>query len=419
MASGDGVTMTDLGGARWRLRWRTKDDAGAWKSREKVIEGTELDAEELAVRIRKIRAQTFQRGPEPRDLDEVIHGPVPPANLAEGFQAFIDSREAAGRFKPKSVSTYTSYMLRILGHVHAIHKIPEGEPLPVTLLGRSLFDGIMARDRVLGASALLAYAPLRLLLNVWGWMADDPDRWPRVPTPPHSPRDYLPKPAKYTRTVAPTLAHCDAALRHMPERAAPSTRTFALFLRYTGLRSDTILNLRREDIDLADKSLHIRGEIDKNDFDRVIPLADALVDEIRDWLSLMDEGPIFFKRNHTQRKRETPKAPPTKTFHAAWRAATDADEVPEHVWNPPNRKNARPEHGFRAAVDAYLIGAGVRPDVVDYLVGRNESDIRGRHYGREMLDEARRAVNLLPPIDRKGPRGDNVVDLEQRRRTAG
>ncbi|MBT3224565.1 MAG: site-specific integrase [Proteobacteria bacterium] len=189
-----------------------------------------------------------------------------------------------------------------------------------------------------------------------------------------------------------------------------TTRMVGVFMRFTGLRANTVLQIEREDLDLAQQELHVRDVVDKNEYARVVPLAEALLVEAGAWIELTRHGWIFSKRRHSRRNREKPKKLPTVSYRRAWEIATEAGEVPLHVWHPRGRKNGRPLHAIRAAFDAYLIEEGVPADVVDFLVGRNEPDVRARHYGREMMVEARRAVNLIPPID-WGELVDNVFPL--------
>jgi len=75
------------------------------------------------------------------------------------------------------------------------------------------------------------------------------------------------------------------------------------------------------------------------------------------------------------------------------------DHTPQHVWHPPNRKNGRPEHSFRAAFQAFLVERRVAGDVVDFLVGHAGSGVRETHYGRDLMVASRRAVECLPRVD--------------------
>ncbi len=406
---GDGIQYEHLAGDRWRFRWRERTEAGAWRSRECVFRGAETGPDGARAHAERIRSELRTTGafsPTRHRLSV-----APPSNLAAGITAYIEARKSAGKFKPKTVNTYTSYMLRVLEHIHQIYGVPETQPLPVTVLTRETFQEIMRRDRATGISEVTAYSAPLLVLKAWQWMADEPTCWPHIPPAPRDTTDFLPRTPKYSRTVAPSLAHVDACLRQLKKISTRSTLILGVFLRFTGLRADTILSIKREDIDLRDKMLQIR--VDKNNFQRLVPLSDALIAEVSDWLSLFTAGTIFPKRRHLTTDRATPHKKPSETFKAAWRAATEEGEVPLFVWAPDTRKNARPEHALRAAFDAYLLEKGVSAPDLDYLVGRNETDVRAVHYSGDRMQRWRDAVNMVPPVDWLGPRdlGDNVVRL--------
>jgi integrase len=414
-----GVYVTDEGGARWKLRWREAGPDGRVTAKSPFramrMEGTALEVHAQAVRIAQDVKRTGHYRPEAAPVAELPRGP---ANLADGIEAFIAARESARKFRGKTPTTYRSYRLRVVQNLHAVTGIPGNQPLPVTVLTRDNFVKLQRRDENLKASALMRYAPLNMLLNAWRWMADDPDAWPEVPPPPASPRDYLPRTPKYSRTIAPSIEHVDACLRHLPAKTTEAVRMFAVFSRFTGLRGSTIMAIDRSWIDLPNRLLHIPSEDDKNEYARAIPLADALLDEARGWIE-EHPGRLFPKRAHSRARTDTPKKAPGETLTEAWEAATAAGEVPRHVWAPPNRKNKRPDHGIRAAFDSFLMGQTNDPEVVDYLVGRNEGSVRGVHYGSaEWIEKCRHVVNLIPPIDRDGPKAkaadSNLVQFRRR-----
>lgn len=414
MAAGSGVSFMDLGsapgGTRWRIRWRERQHDDTWQARSWTIEGNELERDRSVLRVRDGLAAEGRF-----DVAAALAADRPPANLLDGLEVFIASRQAAGKFTAKTAATYRSYKIRVVDGLHAVTRTPETKPLPVTVLTRANFEALMARDRAMESSSMMAYATLRLLVDGWLWLADDPEAWPQVPPPPHSTKDYLPRTPRYTRTSAPTMAHVDACLRHLPPRTTQPTKMLGIWLRYTGLRADTILQIERGDVDLEGRTLWIRA--DKEEEQRHVPLADELVREVGAFVQLVDEGQIFRKRRHTTTVKG-PKKKASATYALAWRSATDAGEVPEHVWSPPNRRYDRPEHSLRAAFQACLTDAGVRADVIDFLVGHAGETVRDRHYGRELLELGRAAVNRIPAIVWRAPEASNVVEIDRGRRRA-
>ncbi len=415
MAGGTGVSFKDLRNGKWKLRWREKKPGGGYKTRSYTMVGSVIERDAMVVQIRAALAEAGTFHAERTEAE--AQGP---ANLIDGMRAFIAAGVDEGRLKATTADRYTSYTLRIAEHLHQIYGIPEDEGPPVTLLTRESFNRIKHRDRVAQASDLMRYAPVRLLLEAWRWMADDPVTWPHVPTPPFSNRGYLPQTPKYKATIAPTLADVDACLRHLAPKTRVETRMFGVFVRYTGLRSGTVAALERDDIDLERRELYIREDIDKNRYARTVPLSRSLLHEIGDWVATIPSGqPLFRKRRHSRKRAGRQKKAPTQAYKNAWLAATDAEQVQLRVWAPPNRKSSRPLHALRAAFDAHLMSEKVSEQVVDYLVGRGGNDVRSVHYGRDLLQDAREAVELIPPIDWEGPRdeADNVVRLEARQET--
>ena len=102
----------------------------------------------------------------------------------------------------------------------------------------------------------------------------------------------------------------------------------------------------------------------------------------------------------------------------AWQAATEDEEVPLKVWAPPNRKNTRPDHAFRAALQGYMGDERVPKDTIDFLVGHG-GGLRGRHYDRDHTEDARAAVDGLPPVDWTGPETPaNVILIDRTRERA-
>lgn len=73
-----------------------------------------------------------------------------------------------------------------------------------------------------------------------------------------------------------------------------------------------------------------------------------------------------------------------------------------------------PDHAFRAAFQGHMEGERVPREVIDHLVG-HAGDLRAIHYGRDLLDDARAAVDALKPIDWIGPMApaDNIFPMDR------
>ena len=179
----------------------------------------------------------------------------------------------------------------------------------------------------------------------------------------------------------------------------------AVIMRYTGLRLRQVTGIRREDIDLVAGALLVRHGKSRQELAemRVVPLSRHLLAEPSFVATVAAASPDGLLLRASS---------PASVVRAAWQDTTEQDGVPRHVWAPPNRVNARPDHAFRAAFQAHLTAAKVASDVIDFLVG-HAGDLRGVHYGRDLLLDARAAVDGLPPIDWTAgtAAGGNVVRL--------
>ena len=81
---------------------------------------------------------------------------------------------------------------------------------------------------------------------------------------------------------------------------------------------------------------------------------------------------------------------------------------------------ARPDHGFRAALQEHLVEKGIRDEVIDALVGHVGKSTRSRHYSgpAALFQAVREVVDALPAIDWKGKAAegeqpDNVVQMRR------
>ena len=72
---------------------------------------------------------------------------------------------------------------------------------------------------VTGGARATVYNTLRVVLDLWDHAADDPESFGEVPTPPRNREKVLPRPPVYSAPPAPTLAECDACIRHIPAQA--------------------------------------------------------------------------------------------------------------------------------------------------------------------------------------------------------
>ncbi|MCA9492390.1 MAG: tyrosine-type recombinase/integrase [Myxococcales bacterium] len=379
------------------------------------MEGSEIERDALVLEIRRALASS---GRYVVEASEVL--PVEPAGISEVMDACIEARKAAGKYTGKTGLTYKAYATRFAERVRTLEKLPRDAKLPVTLLSRGLFERVQALDVARGSSSMMRYAPVRFALDAWRWAADAnaeaeaagrPPRWAHLPPAPRSTKDYLPRTPVYGRTIAPTLAHIDAVIRRLWARPKVDhgTKVAALLMRYTGLRSEQVFSIQRQDIDLGERTLFVRSgktETERANA-RTVPLGKELLEEpgFVEWVESFERGTIFPKRSHakTKGRDEGRTKKPSETFRMVWQEATDEREVPQHVWAPANRRISRPEHSFRAAFQAHLEERRVPANVIDFLVGHEDGTVRDLHYGRDLLQAAREAVDAIPRTVRQTP----------------
>ena len=391
-----GASIEHIPPDRYRIRWSQLED-GKRCQRQTTVRGTRADAEEyraLVIRDRQTKGY--------HDPDEHRAKYAPAANLLEGMHAWLEATEADG-LSPSTARLYRGIIGTLAEAIHEATDTPDSEPLPVTVLGRPLFDQLKP---ILGRRG--ATVPRRALLqlwNAWGWLADDSASWSQIPRRPSTKRGFIPPGRSYGPTIAPTLAECDAMLRHLRGmRLWSDALGLAVIMRYTGLRVGQVQTIRREDIDLTAGTLMVRGgrSAQERASMRRVPLSRHLLAE-----------PVFSALLAGKSAAERiVRVENTRSIRAGWKAATVAGEVPRHTWDPENRSYARPDHAFRAALQAHLTSERVASDVVSHLVGHAHG-LRGTHYGRNLLPDARAAVDDLPPVDWTGPQPlEGVVPFE-------
>ncbi len=381
---------------KWWIRWRERKPEGGWRSRSLTLRGGERDAQAKVIEVENELERTGT-------VRTAIATSGPPASILDGLEALISTRVQQGRWSGSTPSTYRSYMVAIARALHEVHQVPFDQALPVHLLDRGTFESILAVWRRDGRGQMATYAALRLLLECWRWMADDPRKWAGVPAAPSVSKDYLPQTPSYARTDAPTIAHVDAMLRRLSRRGqSPDTVLYGVFLRYLSWRGMQVAQLQLEHVDLERWTATV--ETGKSQAEslarRVVPLPASLRSEpgVMELLTRAETGPVFRGRGIDGGKRSR-KWLPAESFSTAWELATELDGVPRGVWNPPQRKNARPVHALRAAYQAHMQDVGCPEDTIDYLVGHKSKSVRGTHYGRAMVESARVWVDTLPAIE--------------------
>lgn len=162
-------------------------------------------------------------------------------------------------------------------------------------------------------------------------------------------------------------------------------RCLFVALYYTGLRVDQAMRLRREDLDLERRVLHVRPELGKSTSEqagRAVPVSDHLVAWARA-LPAVEGGWLL---------PWTRRRPRPSMAVAAWRRS----EVREATWK------GRPHHAFRAGFYSGLRRAGAALDVVEFLVGHAPGRAVQPYLDPDALP-LRSAVELIPHHEGDAP----------------
>lgn len=253
------LSVDDLGRGRFKIRWRelapgpdgnpfrAPDGRWATRSRSMTVEGKDARDEAVA-RIRRALVAEGEYLPPAATPEPLI------ANAEKVGVAWVTYK--ATRCSPASVARYTQHMKRFFEGVRLARGLRKDQVVSVTTLSRELVLEVIRRWQQDGLSDSFVYGCSRSALEMWRWAADDPASYPGVPVPPREAKAVLPPPPLYVAPPAPTLAECDAALRHLPLEAH-QTRRIGVFLRFTGLRIFQVVRIRRRDLDFEHATLTV------------------------------------------------------------------------------------------------------------------------------------------------------------------
>ena len=358
------MASIDKRNGKWRVRWRDPD--GQARSRAcPTRAAARLLRDDIEEQV------ALGRRWEPRDARPVV-------DLRVMLRAYVV--ECARVLRPATAERYARSLdvfLRFLDQREG-----EGRPLGGHILTRRLLGdfydylgttGLHGRPRGPATQRKIT----EVVQLAWAWLYEDDEYGALVPPPPRRLR-MAREPA--APAVAPTWDEMDLCVDHLNGWHAD----VAFLLRCTGLRVQQAIGLRWDDLDLDQGLLTIRGELGKSKQEqrgRRVPLASALLRELRGWSRRGDEWIIT-----SERHRGGDRARMARALNArrGWQRAG----VREEVW----RK--RPYHAFRKGFVSGLRRAGAEADAVEYLVGHSLG-LRGVYVDATAL-RLREAVDLVP-----------------------
>ena len=314
-------------------------------------------------------------------LDDVADAPPP---LHARLDAWIAS--LALTVKPRTASGYADSCTLLLRYLVSDRRMPV-EALPVTMLDRDAIVGYQAWLLANGRSRTTVAKRAQAVRLAWEWLREGPDRrWLE-----EAPRRIATRKQRPPRPVAPTWAEADAAVLACHDWLF----TFALLARYTGLRRSEILLLEWADIG-ADGTMLLRSETTKGESSgRRLPLAPGLLAELA---RMPRDG------------RWVVAAPDKEREAAAGDGRGHVDRSMRRAWTragvPAEKWAGQPCHAFRKTIQTEVELAGVRREVVEYLVGHQPAGTGPRHYldaERALWPELLEAVRRIPTLQLPAP----------------
>lgn len=409
-----GISEQDRGNGDWRLRWRQLEEQpdGTRKRVQASIVVSIADKSKTIAAIEEaLRTKGWWAPPEApaRPVD---------ANLEMVALAWLRWKIGTRGVAPNTRKNLAANMKRWFRGLREELGLRPDQVVPGSAMTTTNVANVAARWRKQHADSTL-YQTLKSVADMWTWAGDEEEFATSIPRPPRRMERILP-PAPHFEApeITPTFAECDAVIRRIPQ---PVPRLLAIIMRYTGLRLEQAAWVYREDLDFDGCTLVVRkgkSRREKALLRRVEASAHLFADlgeEIRarppgplvpDAKARDEAGrplPVVGYRNHT------------RYVTRAWKAAVEAKEARDGTWNPPNREQARPDHAFRAAIQGALDAHGVSERILDHLVGHKPKSTRSKHYVVPAVEQQRRAVDLIPPIDWRDVRDPgNVIRLDPR-----
>lgn len=338
---------------RYEVRWR--DLEGKQRSRRVPNKKT---AEQLKRQIEEAHALGRDWAP----------GAAPVRHrLKDALQAYVDDRARTVR-APHLHRIDTVLTRFVLAH-------PEGVGVGLDGMSRralSAFWDVLVAD---GVNISTARKYMAIVGKAWGWLADHDTYGDDTPRPR---KIEMPKSTPSKAPRAPTWAQVDELLAMAEARGEPEwVIRLIIIQRCTGLRSGQVLQLTWADVDLDEARLTIRPELGKSPQEqqgRVVPMAAALVPELRAW----GPGSGRIVRPHM------------KSPHVRIRRLWERSSVPRGLWA------TQPLHALRKAFTTGLVSHRVPTEAVKALIGHSVGDVTFGHY---VDPEALRwCVDLVPPL---------------------
>jgi integrase len=375
----------------WRVRWRQEErqpDGSTLRRQRSVTAASEGEARSLANRIEEALREQGYWDPQ---------RPVPAKPVDKRLEAAAAEHMEVRSIRWGSAATVASAQgeyKRFLSALRDAVGLPAGHHLSLHHLRLGAFRKAVTVLQSSYAESTAYYSAARGLA-LWRYLAALDDT--HVETPPFEDAEVLPPtPIMVAPDINPTWSDTDHCLNRI---RLPTPLRLATIMRYTGLRIGQAAAIHREHLDLEDHTLHVATGKSRREkaAARTVPVSPHLLDDLGPWLATLPEVGPLFPCTDPSMPMPSPRNQ-TRYVTEAWKKATADRVVKQAVWLPRNRKQARPDHAFRAAIQSELMEAGVPSHVLDRLVGHTEKSTRLRHYATPSMDSQRAAVGRIPRV---------------------
>jgi len=393
------LSYDERAGGKFILRWRQWEELPNGerkrKQRTAMVYGVS-ERKELEIEIaRALR----ERGWWSRDEAEPAARPAD-VNMEKAGVAWVHWKVGVKGVSVNTRKNLAYAMNRFFKTLREVKGMAKSVPVGGHLMTNENVTQVLTAWRSRYSDGTL-YQSAAAVLDMWTWVSDQPE-YASVPAPPRNLGQLRPPPAVYEAPeLNPSLEECDAVIRRIRH---PLTQRLAVIMRYTGLRMFQAAAVYREDLDWDGGTLLIRRGKTRRERAQMrrVPISKHMLTDLAKDVKDAMPGPLFPDHKATDDKgNPVPMVGYrnlTRYVTEAWKAAIAAKEARAEVLTPPNRKRNRPDHAFRAAMQAFLEAEGVQERVIDSLVGHAPRSTRAMHYTRPTPDELRGAIDLIPRI---------------------
>ncbi|HNC98596.1 MAG TPA: hypothetical protein PKW90_20865, partial [Myxococcota bacterium] len=276
-----GLSVGDLGGGKWRIRWRQDErqpDGSVLRKQKEVYAYSVEERKGLEI---EIEAQLKERGYwEPAST---VHLVKPLDANAEGVaEKWLEWKKGPRASRPATLSALAGSAARWFKAVRAVEGIKSDKVVSGKTFTMDTVNRVVVRWREEGYAPGTIYQTVAAVMDLWTWAYDQPDYTEVIPRPPANRRLVMPTTVAYFAPPdVPRWSEADACLRQI---RLPMPRRLATIMRYTGLRLEQAMMIHREDVDLRAATLLVRKGKSQREQSlmRRVPISRHLITDLRE-----------------------------------------------------------------------------------------------------------------------------------------